>query len=253
MEQQEKELCDTLKRIFTPVLLALGFVGNLMSIRIFSKAHMRSQTTFRYLTYLSLFDLAILYMGYGQTMLQVYARVDIRLLSHFMCKFHSFLVYVLSQSSSMILVCMSVDRTVSIVASEYAKRRHDRLRIAKYVLVTILFAVSLLNVHFILYARIIDFTYYSSGNAGGVNTDSAQVHTNTNDSIMMMSNVTTYYENENEHENSTLLTLDSTLYYNTNSTSSSSSSSSSSVIVVKICYGPVESFYFVYLVEIFPW
>jgi hypothetical protein len=112
----EKSLCDTLKKILTPILLLLGIVGNLISMRIFStNRSMRRQTTFRYLKYLSILDLLVLVFGYGHTFVQVYLSVDVRLMSNAMCKGHSFLVYLFSHSSSLILVCMSVDRALSIV------------------------------------------------------------------------------------------------------------------------------------------
>ena len=112
----EKELCDLLKRILSPILLVLGITGNLMSIYIFStNPSMRSKVPFRYLIYLSILDLLVLVFGYGHTAILVYTNVDIRLVNNAMCKAHSFFVYLFSQSSSLVLVCMSVDRTLCIV------------------------------------------------------------------------------------------------------------------------------------------
>ena len=112
---EEKEQCDLLKRILSPILLFLGITGNLMSIYIFStNRSMRKQITFRYLIYLSILDLLVLIFGYGHTAILVYTNVDMRLLNNIMCKAHSFLVYLFSHSSSLVLVCMSVDRTLNI-------------------------------------------------------------------------------------------------------------------------------------------
>jgi hypothetical protein len=61
----EKEYSDKLKRIFTPILLSFGFFGNLISIIIFTRPSMVKQTTFRFLTYLSILDLCSLFTGYG--------------------------------------------------------------------------------------------------------------------------------------------------------------------------------------------
>jgi hypothetical protein len=115
LRYDEKELCDLLKRILAPILLVLGITGNLVSIYIFStNKSMRRQITFRYLIYLSILDLLVLSFGYGHTAILVFTNVDVRLVNNFFCKAHSFLVYFFSQSSSLVLVCMSVDRTISI-------------------------------------------------------------------------------------------------------------------------------------------
>ena len=114
--KDEKELCDMLKRIIGPILLLLGITGNLMSIYIFStNPSMRKQITFRYLIYLSILDLLVLIFGYGHAAILVFTNVDIRLVNNVTCKVHSFLVYLFSQASSLVLVCMSIDRTLCIV------------------------------------------------------------------------------------------------------------------------------------------
>ena len=115
----EKEICDLLKRILSPILLVLGLTGNLMSIYIFStNQSMRRKVPFRYLIYLSILDLLVLIFGYGHTAILVYTNVDIRLMNNAMCKAHSFFVYLLSQSSSLVLVSMSLDRTLCIVCAK---------------------------------------------------------------------------------------------------------------------------------------
>ena len=116
LRYDEKELCDLLKKILAPILLVLGITGNLISIYIFStNKSMRRQITFRYLIYLSILDLLELTFGYGHTAILVYTNVDVRLVNNFLCKAHSFLVYFLSHSSSLVLVYMSVDRELCIV------------------------------------------------------------------------------------------------------------------------------------------
>ena len=242
--KQEKELSDALKRVLTPSLLLLGVTGNLMSIRIFTRSSLHRQTTFRYLTYLSLFDLLALVCGYGQTMIQVYTSVDIRLLSDVMCKAHSFLVYVFSQSSSLVLVSMSVDRTLLIIAqgqSQNQRQRQrgrprrrvsrsppptsshikmmttsERIKLSKKVLAAIVVFATLMNAHFILFAQIINFDYYETS----VNS--------------------TFNFAPNSSINSTTTTTTTTTI-------------ASPKQVYKICYAPVDSLYFVYLVQVFPW
>ena len=59
----DKYASDLIKKIFTPVLLCTGLVGNIISIIIFSRDSLRKYTTFRYLTLLSVLDLCVLYTG----------------------------------------------------------------------------------------------------------------------------------------------------------------------------------------------
>jgi len=220
----EKEASDLLKKIFTPFLLLMGLFGNLLSIAIFSKPHMRKQTTFRYLTYLSVFDLSTLLTGYGQTFFQVYFDLDIRLINEFSCKVHSFLVYFFSQSSSMILICMSIDRTI-VIATKYGKKL-STIEITKKFLIFIITSNVVINLHFILFAHIIEIPYYLLNS------------------------------NETHHSNNTIA---STVY---NSSSSSidtdyyamnGTSMNGTMTFYKACYGSANSLYFMYLVEFFPW
>lgn len=218
-QYSEKEASDMLKKIFTPFLLVMGLIGNLLSIAIFSKPHMRKQTTFRYLTYLSVFDLSTLLTGYGQTFFQVYFDLDIRLINEFSCKFHSFLVYFFSQSSSMILICMSIDRTI-VIATKYGKKM-STIEITKKFLMFIIASNIIINLHFILFARIIEIPYY------------------------LLSSNETYFSNE------TLSTFNSSnietdMYMN-------QTASNGTMTFYKACYGSANSLYFMYLVEFFPW
>jgi hypothetical protein len=102
----EKNASDLIKKIFTPILLLLGLVGNIISITIFSRDSMKKYTTFRYLTLLSILDLCVLYTGCGQILLDVYFHIDIRLLNELSCKMHSFLVYFFTHCSSLLLAVL---------------------------------------------------------------------------------------------------------------------------------------------------
>lgn len=67
----EKEVADMIKKIFTPVLLGFGIVGNLVSMVIFSNNSLKKYTTFRLLFLLSLIDICVLITGCGDILLQV--------------------------------------------------------------------------------------------------------------------------------------------------------------------------------------
>ncbi len=110
MFDDEKAISDLLQKIFTPILLFFGLVGNIFSIMIFSSRSMRKYTTFRYLKLISIVDICCLYTGCLQIMLNVYFGVDLRLMNFLTCKFQSFLVYFFTHFSSMLLAVMSIDR-----------------------------------------------------------------------------------------------------------------------------------------------
>jgi hypothetical protein len=137
----DKYASDLIKKIFTPILLCFGLIGNIISIVIFSRNSLKKYTTFRYLTLLSLLDLCVLYTGImkyfasiifaiikfvvkkgcGQILLDVYFQIDIRLINEFSCKMHSFLVYFFTHCSSMLLASMSIDRTIAITIKQAKK------------------------------------------------------------------------------------------------------------------------------------
>jgi hypothetical protein len=110
----QKSVSDILKIIFSPTLLLLGLIGNIISIVIFSQKSMQKHTTFRYLSLLSVVDICALYVGFSQILFSVYFDIDIRLISEASCKIQSFLVYFFTHFSSILLTTMSIDRTISI-------------------------------------------------------------------------------------------------------------------------------------------
>ena len=77
-------------RPFTLVCLFIGNIGNSLSFIVFTQKQLRNHSTFRYLAYLSIVDLIVLYLGLGNLILRDYFRFDIRIQSLFLCKFHTF-------------------------------------------------------------------------------------------------------------------------------------------------------------------
>ena len=152
---QNKEASDLLKKIFIPILLILGLFGNVISIVIFSKKALKKYSTFQYLTFLSILDLAVLYTGCGQIFLDVYFHLDIRTLNDYICKTHSFLVYFFTHFSSILLASMSIDRTVAILSRNPAKTSEFKTLIKIFaVLASLAF---LINFHFLIFIKIFDY------------------------------------------------------------------------------------------------
>jgi hypothetical protein len=157
ISSEEKELSDTLKRVFTPLLLTLGLIGNLISISIFLKPSMRRHTTFRYLTFLSLFDLFALLTGYGQIFFIVYFKVDLRLVSSSTCKVHSFLVYFFTHLSTVVLAMMSIDRAFVITTqSDTVSKLSTPQLVNKFIFIASIF-VALVNSHFLFFTQLFEF------------------------------------------------------------------------------------------------
>jgi hypothetical protein len=88
-------------------------------------------------------------------MLIVYFEFDLRLMNEFSCKLHSFLVYLFTQSSSMILIFMSVDRAIK-VATKHGNNLSSP-KIANIIFFIIILIIGLINSHFLIFARLISF------------------------------------------------------------------------------------------------
>jgi hypothetical protein len=152
-EARAKEISDLLNKIFLPLLLAAGLVGNVISIYVFARESMRKHTTFRYLLLISLVDICTLLTGCGDNLIKVYTDLNVRYLSDFFCKSHSFMVYFFTQTSSLLLACMSVDRAfvISVKRSKKAATASSVNRIFMGVVAL----VTLFNVHFLVFPHLI--------------------------------------------------------------------------------------------------
>ncbi len=150
-----KEASDLIKKIFIPILLILGLFGNVISIVIFTKRSLKKYSTFQYLTFLSILDLAVLYTGCGQIFLDVYFQLDIRTLNDYICKIHSFLVYFFTHLSSILLACMSIDRTVAILSRNPAKTSEFKTLIK--ILIFLASLAGFINFHFLVFIKLFDY------------------------------------------------------------------------------------------------
>lgn len=242
----EKETSDLLKKIFTPTLLALGIIGNILSILIFSKRSLRKYTTFRYLTYLSIFDLCTLVTGYGHTLFHVYFNIDIRLVNEFSCKVHSFLVYFFTQSSSMILIFMSIDRTI-VITTKFGSKI-STVKTTQKLLIFLIVSVTLINFHFIVFAHLIDIPIYVVQKSDMANY--TQIEPSAPNDISYYLNYDYAFVNKTSGpSNFSASSMSSNQAYLVNSTMNNMNN----FVIMKTCYGRENSLYFMYLVEFFPW
>ena len=135
---------------FALVCLFVGSIGNSLSFIVFTQKQLRTHSTFRYLAYLSIVDLIVLYLGLGNIVLRDFFLFDIRVQSLFLCKLHTFLTYVMTQLSSWILTIVSIDRAVACTVVQLNKRI-CRPKSADRIFLSMCIIISLINSHILLF------------------------------------------------------------------------------------------------------
>lgn len=135
---------------FALVGLFVGSIGNCLSFIVFTQKQLRKYSTFRYLAYLSIVDLIVLYLGLGNIILRDYFVFDIRGKNLFSCKFHTFFTYVSTQLSSWILTLVSIDRAIACTVIRLNKRL-CRPRSADRIFIIVVFLICLINSHILFF------------------------------------------------------------------------------------------------------
>jgi hypothetical protein len=102
--------------ILLGMVIVFGVIANFLNILVFSRRSMRSQSsTFRFLLYLSSIDLLVLLISALEAFDRgIGHKLKLREISNFTCKTHTFLTYVLTHTSSIMLMVISVDRALVI-------------------------------------------------------------------------------------------------------------------------------------------
>ena len=104
------------------VLLVLGIFGNTLSLIVFLGKHMKKNSTFIYLAFLSIIDLFVLSFGLGDMIMISYFRIVLRNYSRSVCRIHTFLTYASTHLSSFILASVSIDRAIATNLINFAKK-----------------------------------------------------------------------------------------------------------------------------------
>ena len=110
----EYQAAQKIWKVVPPILLALGTVGNLLSIIVLLKKTTRKSSTAVYLTTLACTDLLVLWTGLLRQWIKYLFKIDVRHLSQFGCKLHVFLVYAGTQMASWILVAVTTERFIGV-------------------------------------------------------------------------------------------------------------------------------------------
>lgn len=150
-------------RPFAVICLFIGSIGNSLSFIVFSQKSLRVYSTFRYLAYLSIVDLLVLYLGLGHLILRDYFLFDIREQNLFFCKFHTFSTYVTTHLSSWILTMVSIDRAIACTIVQLNKR-FSRPKSADRIFMAMCLIISLINSHILLFMGSKERTIVSSNN-----------------------------------------------------------------------------------------
>jgi len=91
-------------------ILIVGIFGNLINILIFVKKQMRSSSTYKFLLYLSSFDLMVLIIGGTDVLIKSNFSMGLREFSVFSCNIHKFLTYSTTYISTFISIALSINR-----------------------------------------------------------------------------------------------------------------------------------------------
>lgn len=180
--------------LFLEINITIGVVGNVLNLMVFSRRTMRHISTFRFLLYLALTDLLVLVFCASDVILKFGYQIEIRSYSTLICKFHTFLTYFLTHSSSIILMVISIDRALVISHKSisnffytkdksYLKRksRYNHSKIMKkkmsifdrvnndmhrvdLAVGVIAFALFLLNFHYLVFLNLNILTYSDTAN-----------------------------------------------------------------------------------------
>ncbi|XP_041374061.1 lysophosphatidic acid receptor 6-like [Gigantopelta aegis] len=104
-----------------PVLICCGTIGNILTLVVLTQKSMRRSPMTSYLIILAVFDILALHTGLLRQWVIYYFDVDIRDSHVSVCKIHPVLVYFSLDMSAWILVCMTVERTVSVLQPHKVK------------------------------------------------------------------------------------------------------------------------------------
>ena len=149
----ECHVAETLWKIFAPLLIVVGVIGNAVSIAVMSRQRMRHTTTSVYLRLLAVFDSVILLVVLPRKLLHFHSSVEIKNLSVFACKLVPFLTTSSLNLSWCLLSAITIDRLILIRYPVWAKKHCTRKSalIVFAILVSIIVAV---NCHSILFQNL---------------------------------------------------------------------------------------------------
>lgn len=118
----EKNYDLKISLLFIAVII-IGLFGNMLNMIIFSQKTMRVRSTFRYLFYLSIIDMLVLFSSTTDSLLTYGFFIMIRLKSDILCRFHSFLTLYLTYLKSSILMAVCIERIFVSINQTIMKKK----------------------------------------------------------------------------------------------------------------------------------
>ena len=98
------------------IIIMVGLFGNIMNLKVLANKEIRKVSTFRFLLYLSIIDIMVLIICAIDSVLTYGFNIEVRQMSSLICKIHTFFTYFLTHMSSIVLMCVSIER-LSVVCS----------------------------------------------------------------------------------------------------------------------------------------
>lgn len=93
-----------------PVIISLGTIGNVLSLLVLVRCHMRSTSVYHYLMALAIADTCVLYVSAFKTWIRLLTGFELLYASEFSCRLFSFLFLYSLHLSSWLVVMVTVDR-----------------------------------------------------------------------------------------------------------------------------------------------
>ena len=137
-------------KFVSPLLMIVGISGNLLSLAVLSRKRLRHTTTSVYLRLLAIADTGVLLFPVLRNVIHYYNGVNIRTLSMFGCKFHSWISTSSLAVSIWLLPVIAIDRFILVKHPIWAKV-HCTRRSALIVVAVMAAIVLCVNSHILIY------------------------------------------------------------------------------------------------------
>ncbi|CAF1284241.1 unnamed protein product [Adineta steineri] len=146
---EREEIAHQIELYTYPILLVIGTIGNLLSLIVLIQ--MRQHSVYRYLTFMSIADTIVLYIGLLRELL-LSSNLHIHIQGTLLCKLHVFFFYNTLHLSSWFRCCLNLDRYVAVKFPIFTSKwcRTRQATINSSVVLTIL---SISNIHLLIFVQ----------------------------------------------------------------------------------------------------
>ena len=114
----------------SPFILAVGTIGNSMSIFVMLRKRFRKNTICFYLILLAIVDTCVLYVGLLPHLINSITTEKIEHMSEAACKMRRFMTYFTSHLDSWIMVCLTIERAAAVLFPYKYKDWFTKMRAA---------------------------------------------------------------------------------------------------------------------------